>query len=263
MCHYTLFSFNAPPCSSFGPFTASCLSSPSCSLLFSFFCGCLYVCVGWAHECVSAHMCEDWNRMSVAPCLPHSLSILLPWDRVFWWTRSSLVWAGQPASSWCLYTPCPNPRMEIQAGVAIHLGLFCGHWRFKLWSSCWQIQLTNWIVSSVPTSCFLIGCAALPDIFPLLSGSPPPLFSTKRWWNFPTKRPSHGLCQHAASWISKEYSPAPVSPPGSQHSHPSELLNRSKFKISQKSEIEYLHTAHMHLHVLLAYLIRLRQGLTL
>lgn len=236
--------------------------APFCFL--SFVGVCMFVLDGhmsvWVHTCVRTGAGYLWRPVFLIFSPSYWLETGSSDEREFiglGWSASKLL------ESACLYTPCPNPRMEIQAGVAIHLGLFCGHWRFKLWSSCWQIQLTNWIVSSVPTSCFLIGCAALPDIFPLLSGSPPPLFSTKRWWNLPAKRPSHGLCQHAASWIYKEYSPASVSPPGSQHSHPSELLNRSKFKISQKSEIEYLHTAHMHLHVLLAYLICLRQGLTL
>lgn len=66
------------------------------------------------------------------------------------WSASKLL------ESACLYTPCPNPRMEIQAGVAIHLGLFCGHWRFKLWFSCWQICLPTELSPLSPPPAFLL-----------------------------------------------------------------------------------------------------------
>ena len=155
MYHYTLFSFNAPssvlswdPSQPTGfppPFT------PFCFLSF------VDVCVGWVHEYVSIHTCGGWSRMSVAPYFPHSLSVLLVWDRVSWQTGSPLFWAGQPASSWNLPVFAHHaPMMEIQAGVAMPPGLLCGCWRVKLWSSCLQIQLTKWILSSTFTFCFLL-----------------------------------------------------------------------------------------------------------
>lgn len=158
MCHYTLFPFNAPPCSSLGPFTVSCLSSPSCPLLFYLLC--VFVCLCWMGTwvCECTHV---WGlKQDVCGALSSSFSLHPTALRQGLLMNGKFIGLGWSASklleSACLYTPCPNPRMEIQAGVAIHLGLFCGHWRFKLWFSCWQICLPTELSPLSPPPAFLL-----------------------------------------------------------------------------------------------------------
>lgn len=152
--------------------------------------------------------------------------------------------------------------MEIQADVTTPLRLLCGCWRIKLWSSRLQVQLNNWILSfttSSPLLLFYWLCSITSQLPTSLRISSSPLLN-KMILKPPCQGAKSQTFQHVASLI---YSPARLCPPGFQDSCSSELLNRSKAKNSQKSEIEYLHMAHTHLLILFVYLIFLRQCFTM